>query len=207
MIKGLWGKKVGMTQVFTNNAVIPVTAIDVSNWVVTNIKTKKRDGYDAIQMGYIKKRYQGQTFAENWLKKPQQYFGFLKEIKTSDQLEAIQIGQPLDFNTVVTEGDRVDVSGITKGCGFAGVMRRHGFSGGPKSHGSMFKRRPGTIGFMRSQGRVIKGKRMPGHMGVQKRMMKNLTVAKIESDTQVLLVKGSVPGKAGSLVFIRKALG
>ncbi|HRN77680.1 MAG TPA: 50S ribosomal protein L3 [Candidatus Dependentiae bacterium] len=205
MVKGLWGKKIGMTQIFSNDAVIPVTAVDISNWVVTNIKTKERDGYDAIQMGHIRKRYHGQPYQESWLKSSTKYFDFVKEIRLDDALQDVTVGHPLNFNTIIAEGDIVDVSGITKGSGFAGVVKRHGFGGGPKSHGSMFKRIPGSISFMRSQGRVIKGKRMPGHMGVQKRMMRNLSIAKIEPEAQVVLVKGSVPGKAGSLIFIRKA--
>ncbi len=104
----------------------------------------------------------------------------------------------------LAEGDTVDVFGITKGAGFQGVVKRHGFAGGRASHGATFGRFPGGLSFMRSRGRVIKGKRMPGHMGVDRRVMKNLEIIKIESEAHVVLVKGSVPGKSGSLVFVRK---
>lgn len=205
MVTGLWGKKVGMTQVFSDNKVAPVTVIDFSHWFVTNVKTQERDGYQAIQVGRVKDKYVQETFSTEWIKKSQQYFSVVREIKIDGELGDIKIGQPADFQTLVAQGDKVDVFGITKGCGFAGVMRRHGFTGGVASHGSMMGKRPGSISFMRSQGRVIKGKKLPGRMGNQKQVMRNLEVVRVEPDAQIVLVKGSVPGKAGSLVFIRKA--
>jgi large subunit ribosomal protein L3 len=206
MVKGLWGKKIGMTQIFANDAVIPVTAIDISHWLVTNIRTKERDGYDAVQVGCLKKRYNEKTFSADWLKKLTQYFSFIKEIRTDAPVENMVIGQSANFQTIFTVGETVDVTGTTKGCGFAGVVKRHGFAGGGASHGSMFHRKPGAAGSTRAQGRIFKGKRYPGHMGVQQRIMRNLDVVKIEEGTPLLLVKGSVPGKTGSLVFVRKAL-
>ena len=205
MMKGLWGKKIGMTQVFVKDKAIPVTAIDMSNWVVTNVKTIERDGYNAVQMGRIKKKYSDQLFVAEWGKNTRKYFEILREVPVTQELQELTIGQPVIFSDVLQENEKVDVFGITKGCGFAGVMKRHGFSGGPASHGSMFKRRPGSGSFMRRQGRLIKGKRLPGHMGTQRRMIKQLAVIKIAKDAHIILVKGSVPGKAGSLVFIRKA--
>lgn len=205
MVTGLWGKKIGMTQVFSGNKVAPVTVIDFAHWFVTNVKTQERDGYQAVQVGRIKEKYAQEAFSEEWLKKPQQYFSFVREIKVDGELGDVKVGQPADFKTLVAQGDKVDVFGITKGCGFAGVVRRHGFTGARASHGSMMGRRPGSIGFMRSQGRVIKGKKLPGRMGNQKQVMKNLEIVRVEPDAQIVLVKGSVPGKAGSLVFIRKA--
>ena len=109
-----------------------------------------------------------------------------------------------DFSNVVKEKEEVDVVGTTKGAGFAGVMRKHGYAGGPKSHGSNFKRKPGGIGFMCSQGKVIKGKGMPGHMGVRRRTSKNLEVVQIKPDDSLVLIKGSMAGKPGSLVYVRK---
>jgi large subunit ribosomal protein L3 len=205
MIKGLWGKKIGMTQVFADDKVIAVTAIDLSNWVVTNIRTQMRDGYDAVQLGCLRDRYAQETFSSEWIKSPKKYFSVFKEIQFADKPEQLAVGHSVDWKLVLSEGAVVDVSGTTKGCGFAGGMKRHGFSGGPKSHGSNFKRIPGSVSFMRSQGRVIKGKRMAGHMGGLSRMMKNLSVVKVMSDIPVVLIKGSVPGKAGSLVFVRHA--
>jgi large subunit ribosomal protein L3 len=205
MIKGLWGKKIGMTSVFAQDKMVPVTAIDLSNWVVTNIRTQQRDGYEAVQLGCLRKRYVPEQFTSAWIKSPNKYFLVFKEIRFTDKPEQVEVGKSLDWKTILSEGTVVDVSGTTKGCGFAGGMKRHGFSGGPKSHGSNFKRIPGSVSFMRSQGRVIKGKRMAGHMGMASRMMKNLAVVQVMQDVPVILVKGSVPGKAGSLVFVRKA--
>lgn len=205
MIKGLWGKKIGMTSVFAQDKMVPVTAIDLSNWVVTNIRTQQRDGYEAVQLGCLRKRYMPEQFAPAWIKSPNKYFLVCKEIRFTDKPQQVEVGKSLDWKIILSEGTIVDISGTTKGCGFAGGMKRHGFSGGPKSHGSNFKRIPGSVSFMRSQGRVIKGKRMAGHMGMVNRMMKNLAVVQVMQDVPVILVKGSIPGKAGSLVFVRKA--
>lgn len=204
-MKGLWGKKIGMTQVFSDEKkVVPVTAIDLSNWYVTQIKSKEVDGYNAVQLGCVKDRYVGQNFSIDWLKNPRKYFVALKEVKTEDSALNIEVGQPASLSRLLSAGDTVDVFGITKGAGFQGVVKRHGFAGGRASHGATFGRFTGSLSFMRSRGRVIKGKGMPGHMGVNRRVMKNLKVIKVESDANVVLVKGSIPGKSGSLVFIQK---
>lgn len=200
----IWGKKIGMTQLFVGDKVVPVTAIDVAHWVITNVKTQERDGYNAIQIGLPRDRYIGQAFAADWLQKTKKHFVFLKEVKTDNVAEA-SIGQSADFFAKLAENDVVSVTGTTKGCGFAGVVRRHDFNGPPGSHGSTMGKRPGSLGFMRSRGRVIKGKRLPGHMGDKQRVMQGLQVVKIEQDAKIVLVKGSVPGKPGSLVFVRKA--
>lgn len=205
MMKGLWGRKVGMTQVFANDKVIPVTVIDASSWVVTNIKTQVRDGYDAVQVGCLKKKYKEQPFMDSWLKELKTHFTFVKEVRIDKAAEDVIVGQAPDFFTAFNEGDKVDVVGRTKGCGFAGVVKRHGFGGGPRSHGSCFGKIPGSMSFMRSQGRVIKGKKLPGQMGNKNHMVKNLPVVQIKADANVILVKGAIPGKIGSLVFVRKA--
>ena len=205
MMKGLWGRKVGMTQVFANDKVIPVTVIDASSWVVTNIKTQVRDGYDAVQVGCLKKKYREQPFVDSWLKELKTHFTFVKEVRIDKAAEDVVVGQAPDFFTAFNEGDKVDVVGRTKGCGFAGVVKRHGFGGGPRSHGSCFGRIPGSMSFMRSQGRVIKGKKLPGQMGNKNHMVKNLPVVQIKADANIILVKGAIPGKIGSLVFVRKA--
>lgn len=206
MLKGVWGRKIGMTQIFSaNNKVVPVTVIDVDNWLVTNIKTKDKDGYDAVQCGALRKKYIGKDFSDSWLKKPKHYFSCFKEIKREELTQDVVVGQPLNFATMLDEGQLVDVFGITKGKGFQGVVKRHGFSGGRASHGPRFGRIPGSLSFMRRQGRVIKGKKLPGHMGMVKRVMKKLEVVRVQADAKVVLVKGSVPGGSGSLVFIQKA--
>lgn len=199
-----WGRKIGMTQLFVGDKIVPVTAIDVGNWFVTNVKTKERDGYDAVQIALPRKRYKEQAFNSDWLKNLKQFFGYIKEIRLIQPADVV-IGQPAQFIPFLNTGDTLDVAGITKGCGFAGVIRRHNFNGAPGSHGSTMGKAPGSMSFMRSRGRVIKGKRLPGHMGVDQVMMTNLEVVKIENDANVILIKGSVPGKAGSLVSMRKA--
>jgi len=209
MIRGLWGKKIGMTQVFLEDSVVPVTAVDVSGWIVTNVRTKDRDGYSAVQVGRIKDRYASKKFDISWLKKPKVYFSFLREIcldKDVSEIEgaSIAIGKPADFLSILTEGDFVDVFGRSKGCGFAGVVRRYNFAGPPGSHGSTMGKKPGSIGFMCSNGRVIKGKKMPGHMGNRKCVVEGLKIVKVDKDSDVVLVKGGIPGKSGSLVFLRK---
>lgn len=205
MVKSLWGKKVGMTQIFSDKGVVPVTVIDVARWVVTQVKTKERDGYDALQVGLIKDKYAAQTFDAAWILKPKTYFSFLREVAMTDELKDLAVGSPVNFHSLVTTGEYVDVTGISKGCGFAGVVKRHDFNGPPASHGSTMGKRTGSLSFMRSRGRVIKGKRMPGHLGVDTTVMQGLEVIRIEPESQVVVVKGSVPGKSGSLVFLEKS--
>jgi large subunit ribosomal protein L3 len=205
MISGIWGKKIGMTQVFSeNNRVVPVTVIDTSHWYVTQVKNKERDGYDAVQVGNIKNAYMEQPFAVDWLKDPKKYFVSRKEIRLQEPVEGLEVGQPVDVGSLLHKGDNVDVFGITIGRGFQGGRKRHGFKGGRASHGDKLGRGPGSLSFMRSRGRVIKGQRMAGHMGVDQQVMKKLKVVQIEPGAHIVLVKGSVPGKAGSFVFVRK---
>jgi len=205
MIQGIWGRKVGMTQVFADdNAVVPVTVVDTSGWFVTQIKTEEVDGYTAIQVACLRKKYQGQPFAQEWLKNLKQYCLFIKEIAISALPEGLLVGSVVDLGTILAKDDSVDATGITKGCGFAGAVRRHGFAGGPKSHGSTFKKRPGSMGNMRATGKVIKGKRLPGHMGDKQRTVQKLQVVQVRSEDSIVLVKGSMAGKPGSLVFLRK---
>lgn len=205
MITGLWGKKIGMTQIFSDKGVMPVTVIDVAHWFIIRIKTVENDGYHAVQIGRIKDKYVHEDFSGSWLKQLAQYFSFIKEVKLTEANPDLVVGKEADFYTILGIGDKVDVSGKTKGCGFAGVVRRYNFGGPPGSHGSTMGKRPGSMGFMRSRGRVIKGKRLPGQMGNVLQMVKNLEVLKIEQDAKIVVVKGAIPGKAGSLVFVRKA--
>lgn len=205
MATRLWGKKVGMTQVFSNNKVVPVTAIDIGNWLVTNIKTNERDGYNAVQVGLVKDRHVGTAFNAEWLTDSKKYFYYLREISFDGDATSLQIGQPIAFNEFVNAGEAVDVVGTTIGRGFAGVVKRHDFNGPPGSHGSNMGKRPGSSSSYRSQGRIIKGKKFPGHMGVDTQAMRNLEVVSINKEANMVLVKGSVPGKIGSLLCIRKS--
>ena len=204
MMRGLWGKKIGMTQVFAQDKVIPVTVIDLAHWYVTQIKTVDSDGYTAVQLGHIRPRYTDEAFSAQWLSNPKKYFSAFKEVKLKDSETVFAVGNPVDSAQVLAQGEAIDVFGITKGAGFAGVVKRHGFSGGRASHGAKLGRSPGSLSYMRSRGRVTKGKKMPGHMGVDQRVMKNLTVVRLQPEDNIVLVKGSVPGKSGSLVFLRK---
>ena len=205
MVKGFWGRKVGMTQIFSDdNTVVPVTAVDASGWIVLQIKTHENDGYNAIQVGYIREKHQSVQFTDEWLKHHSQFFRWVKEILVEVVKDNIVVGQVFDFLNIVQPKDIVNVTGVTKGCGFAGVMRRHNFSGGKGSHGSTLGRKPGSLSFMRSQGKVIKGKRMGGHMGVTQKTVRGLEVVRVISENSVILIKGAMAGKPGSLVYVRK---
>lgn len=205
MIQGFWGRKVGMTQIFSeDNKVVPVTAVDASGWFVSQVKSEEKDGYTAVQVVYPRGKYQNKSFEMSWLQNKSKHFRWVREIELSLDGQDLKVGQSFDFSAVVKEKEAVDVVGTTKGAGFAGVMRKHGYAGGPKSHGSNFKRKPGGIGFMCATGKVIKGKGMPGHMGVKRRTSKNLEVVQVKPDDSLVLIKGSMAGKPGSLVYIRK---
>jgi len=204
MVSGIWGRKIGMTQLFDGDVAVPVTAIDVGNWIVTDIKTKERDGYTAVQVGCVKKKYADQTPSAEWVKTPRRYFTALREIRTQELPEGLKIGKSADFYTGFQVGEPVDVCGVSKGHGFAGVIKRWNFGGPPASHGHTMGNRTGSLGFMCANGKVVKGKKMPGHMGVQQRTIKNLDIVKVDPEGPIILVKGSVPGYDGSLVFVRK---
>ena len=205
MVNGLWGKKLGMTQVFAEDKkVVPVTVIDATHWLVTSIKTADRDGYDAVQVGYVRPRYQEQGFDPEWLKASKKYFAHLKEIRLDKPAEGVEVGKQLPFVDFFTVGDSVNASGITKGRGYAGVIKRHGFSGGRDSHGSKMHRRTGSIGFMATQGRVPKGKKMPGHMGTDRCTVQNLQITAVDPEKNIVLVKGAVPGFSGAPIFLSK---
>ena len=204
MINGIWGRKIGMTQIFSDNKVVPVTVVDTSNWLITQIKTEANDGYNALQIGCLRKRFQGQTFQPDWLGMRKKHFLHVREVRVSSLSEEFVAGTIININEVLKENDRVDVSGVTKGAGFQGVVKRHGFTGARASHGAGFGRHPGSIGFMRARGKVIKGKKLPGHMGARNRTAKNLTVVQVRAEDNLVLVKGSTAGKPGSVVFLRR---
>jgi len=204
MVAGIWGKKIGMTQFFKGDKVIPVTVINTSDWIITQIKNHENDGYNAVQVGCLREKYSDQKFDLAWLKNKKKYFGHVKEIKVNEIDPSIEMGKPANFSTILSEGNLVDIFGNTKGCGFAGTVKRHGFKGGSAGHGDKTGRRTGSLSFMRSLGRVIKGKRLPGHMGTNQVAMRNLEIIKVDSSANIVAVKGSIPGKSGSLVYISK---
>lgn len=205
MMIGIWGRKIGMTQIFSQDKVVPVTAIDIADWYVTNIKTKERDGYSAVQLGSVKDRYRAQKFNMEWLKQLKRYFSFVREVHLKDDTVTFKVGRAVDFSQLLTLGEKVDVFGVTRGLGFAGVVKRHGFTGAVASHGSTMGRRPGSIGSLVKSGFVARGKKLPGRMGGDRRVMRKLEVVMIKPETRTLLVKGSIPGKTGSLIFVRRA--
>jgi len=206
MINGLWGRKIGMTQVFSDDhQVVPVTAIDVSNWFITQVKTAVKDGYDAVQFGLLRSRYRGQAFTAEWLTSPKRYFMILREVRVVDAAAQFVIGQEVNAPEVLAKGDVIDALGITIGKGFQGVVKRHGHKGGRASHGDKLGRGPGSLEGLRRSGRVRKGRKLPGHMGVTQRAIKNLEVVIVDQDARVVFVKGSVPGRADSMVFLRKS--
>lgn len=206
MLNSVFGKKIGMTQVFDSvGNVVPVTVIGIDNLYVTQIKNKEKDGYVVLQLGLLKDKYHGKECSEDWLKNKQMYFSDIKEVAVDGDVSQFKLCQKINLgNVAFQEGQSVSVTGKSKGLGFQGVVKRWNFGGGPKSHGSAFHRRPGALGHMRTQGEVIKGKRLPGHMGDKKFTVEGLKLVKIDADKNCLLVKGSVPGKSKSLVFVRK---
>lgn len=204
--KGILGRKLGMTQVFAKNGkLIPVTVVEVEPNVVTQIKTVETDGYEAIQLGFDTKREKLSNKAEkgHLAKANTAPKRFLKEIRGVD-VSKYQLGQELDCQ-VFEEGEMVDVSGISKGKGFQGVIKRYNQSRGPMGHGSQYHRGVGSLGTMRPM-RVFKGKKLPGHMGHVSVTMQNLEVVAVMKDESVILIKGNVPGPKKSLVIIKSAV-
>jgi large subunit ribosomal protein L3 len=202
----LLGRKLGMAQVHDGAGnFVPATAIEVGPCPVVRVKTQESDGYGAIQIAAEEteaRRLTGAVaghFAKNGCR-PHRH---LRELRVGDPA-AYGAGTVLDLS-LLDVGERVDVAGITKGRGFQGVMKRHGFSGGPASHGSMFHRRGGSYGQREEPGRTYPGRKMPGHMGVERRTVQNLVVVRVQPERNLLFVKGSIAGHNGSLVAIRTA--
>ena len=205
-MKGILGKKIGMTQIFTEHGeVIPVTVVEAGPVVVTQIKTTENDGYTAIQVGFqdakeksLNKPQKGHLAAANTLKK------HLKEFRV-DSVEEYTVGQEIKAD-LFAAGELIDVTGISKGKGFQGPIKRHGQSRGPETHGSRYHRRPGSMGACSYPGRVFKNKKLAGHMGSVKVTVQNLEVVRVDADKNFILVKGAIPGPKGSMVTIKEAV-
>jgi len=205
-VQGIIGKKVGMTQVYSDDGrALPVTVIEAGPCVVVQRKSKDGDGYSAVQLGLVE---QGKV---KRITKPMKgHFDkaglppcrVLRELPVADDSEA-KVGDKVSID-LFAPGDKVHLVGTSKGRGFQGVIKRHGFSGGKKSHGSMFHRAPGSIGQSAYPSRVFKGTRMPGHTGSERVTVKNLEVVRVDAGNNLLVVRGSVPGAGGSYVVIRK---
>ena len=205
-MKGILGKKIGMTQIFTEEGiVVPVTVVEAGPNVVTQVKTVEKDGYNAIQVGFedakeksLNKPQKGHLAAANTLKK------HLKEFRV-DSVEGYTVGQEIKAD-LFAAGELIDVTGISKGKGFQGPIKRHGQSRGPETHGSRYHRRPGSMGACSYPGRVFKNKKLAGHMGSVKVTVQNLEVVRVDADKNFILVKGAIPGAKGSVVTIKEAV-
>lgn len=206
MKKAILGTKIGMTQIFDENGVvIPVTVVQAGPCVVTQKKTVETDGYDAVQVGFgeVKEKSLNKPQLGHFKKADVANKKYLRELRLEDCSE-LNVGDEIKADTFEA-GEKIDVSGISKGKGFAGPMK-HGLHRGPMTHGSKSKRVSGSMGMCSNPGRVFKGKVLPGHMGVDKVTVQNLEVVKIVAEDNLILIKGAVPGNKGGLVTIRNAV-
>ena len=206
MINAIYGTKLGMTQLFDeDDRLLPVTVIQAAPNTICQIKTAATDGYDAVQLGFgaIKEKKVNKPMAGHFAKQGVAPCRHLREVRVDDA-SAYNLG---DTVTVANFADAklVDVTGVSKGKGFAGVMKRHHFAGGPGGHGAHFHRAPGSIGMCATPSRVLKGMRLPGHMGCDTVTVKNLEVVRIDEEQNLILVKGAVPGGKNATVRIRLA--
>ena len=203
MLQGFLGKKIGMTQIFREDGrVVPVTVIQAGPCVGTQVKTKETDGYEAVQLGFgdVKRRNK----PESGHLKNSRLSQYLREVATDDTSE-FEVGQAIGVD-IFESGEKVDVIGTSKGRGFAGVMKRWNFGGGPRTHGQSDRARaPGSIGGGTTPGKVYKGLKMGGHMGNRRITVKGLEIIEIDTERNLLLVKGGIPGATNSLVQIRRA--
>ena len=205
MKKGLYGKKLGMTQIFDENGlVIPVTVVEVEPCLVVRKKTVETDGYNALVVatGKVKEKHMNKPIKGQFDKIKLSYRKYIKELRL-DNVDNYNVGDEIKAD-IFEAGELVDVQGLSKGKGFQGVIKRHGQHIGPKGHGSMYLRRPGSMGPTSSPGRVFPGKKLPGHTGKDTVTVQNLQIVKVDMDKEVILIKGSVPGYKKSLVRIKE---
>ena len=206
-VKGILGAKLGMTQVWDNNKVVPVTVVQAGPGVVSQVRTPDKDGYSAVQLafGQIDPRKVNKPVSGHYAKSGAAPRRHIVELRTTDASE-YTLGQEVTVEQF-TEGQLIDVTGKTKGKGFAGVMKRHGFHGLRASHGVQRKHRsPGSIGACATPGRVFKGVRMAGRMGARRFTVQNVTIQAIDTEQNLILVRGAIPGPAGALVLVRGAV-
>ena len=207
MVNGIIGKKVGMTQIFApDGTVTPVTVIKAGPCVVVQRKTVSSDGYEAVQLGLVEEkspRNVNKPMAGHFKKAGLPPTKVLREFRLEDGSEGAAVGDQV-LASAFAANDKIDVIGTSKGRGFAGVVKRHGFSGGRATHGSMFHRAPGSIGQSAYPSRVFKGTRMPGHMGDERHTIRNLKIVQVNAEENLILVKGAIPGPNGAVVLIKK---
>ena len=204
-MSALLGKKIGMTNVFSSEGkLVPVTVVQVGPCVVTQIKTNETDGYNALQLGFDEKPVEklNKPIAGHLKKTGDKGFRVLREFRTDDA-ESVEPGATIGID-IFSIGDKVNISGISKGRGFQGTIKRHGFSRGPETHGSRNHRKPGSIGNSAWPGKVFKGKKLPGHMGTNRETVKNLTIVDIKHEDNLLLVKGPLPGFKTGILEVQK---
>jgi large subunit ribosomal protein L3 len=205
MVKAIFGTKLGMTQVFdASGDVVPVSVVKAEPCVITQLKSKDKDGYDAVQIGYgqVKERKLTSPQKGHFQKAGVRATRYLAEIRV-EELNGYELGQEIKVS-VLEEGDSVKVTGVSRGKGFTGVVKRHGFRGGPGTHGSMFHRAPGSIGASSFPSKVDKGKRFPGRMGGERVTARGLKVMRVDQEKNLILLKGSVPGPKGGWVLIQE---
>jgi len=201
---GILAKKIGMTRVYSElGQAIPVTVIEAGPCKVLQVKTEATDGYSAIQVGFSKQKASrvNKPLAGHLKKSDSEGYYFVREFRVEDS-SSYEVGQEITLDTVVKVGDKVDVQGTSKGKGFQGVIKRYGFAGGGAGHGSMFHRAPGSIGCSATPARVVKGKKMPGRMGTDTVLRKNVVVVDVRSEENVVLLKGPLPGAKNGLLKI-----
>ena len=207
MNKAIIGKKLGMSQIFTEEGiVIPVTVVEAGPCAVTQIKTIDRDGYEAVQIGFgkVKEKNVNKPMLGQFKKANVEPKRYLKEFKFSNCAD-YQVGQEIKCDIFAT-GDKVDVTGTSKGHGYAGTIKRWNHHCGPMAHGSKFHRAPGSLSACSSPSRVFKNHKMPGHYGVDTTTMQNLTVARVDADRNLLLIKGGIPGPKGGMVVVKQSI-
>lgn len=208
MKKAMIGKKIGMTQIFDEKGlVIPVSVIEAGPLTVVQKKTAETDGYDAIKVGYekVQEKKLNKPNLGQFTKTKLAPMKYLKEFRFED-ISGYEVGQEIKAEDMFQSGDKIDVSGISKGKGFQGTIKRFGQKGGPESHGSMYHRRPGSMGSNTSPARVFKGKKLPGHMGMDNTTIQNLEVVRVDADRNLILIKGAVPGPKGGLLVIKNTV-
>ncbi len=204
MMRVILGKKIGMSQIYDDNSLIPVTVVEAGPCIVVQRKVKEKDGYNAVQLGFeeVKETRVNKPKLGHFRKAKVSPRRYLKEFRVED-IGGLKVGDMIKVG-VFKEGDLVDVAGVSKGKGFAGVVKRYGFKGGPASHGAkQWHRRPGSIGASSDPSRVFKGKKMPGRMGSEKVTARNLKLVKIDEKLNLLLIKGSLPGRKGGFIAIK----
>ena len=207
MKKAILGTKIGMTQIFNEDGkVVPVTVILAGPCTVVQKKTVETDGYEAVQVGYgeVKEKSLNKPMKGHFAKADTAAKKYLREFRLED-ISALNVGDEIKAD-IFEAGEKVDVTGISKGKGFAGPMKRWGLHRGPMSHGSGYHRGSGSMGACSSPGRVMKGKKLPGHMGVETVTVQNLEIVKVNADENIILVKGAVPGSKGELITIRNGV-